>query len=108
MYDILQNVDVNTRSIEDSNAIEGPMKYEEASHVLKAMSNNRSPGSDGFSAVLFFKMFWKKGHFIVRSINDGFTKGVLSVTQREGVITCIPKDNKPRNQIKKLQTYFFT
>ena len=100
LYDILQNVDVNTLSIEDSNAIEGPIKYEEASHVLKAMSNNRSPGSDGFSAE-FFKMFWKKiGHFIVRSINDGFTKGVLSVTQREGVITCIPKDNKPRNQIK--------
>ena len=46
-------------------------------------------------------MFWKKiGRFIVRSINDGFTKGVLSVTQREGIITCIPKNNKPRNQIK--------
>ena len=42
----------------------------------------------------------KIGHFIVRSINDGFTKGILSVTQREGVITCIPKDNKPRNQRK--------
>ena len=56
LYDILQNVDVNTLSIEDSNAIEGPIKYEEASHVLKAMSNNRSPGSDGFSAE-FFKMF---------------------------------------------------
>ena len=100
LYDILQNLDVNTLSIEESNAIEGPMKYEEASHVLKVMSNNRSPGSDGFSAE-FFKMFWKKiCNFIVRSINDGFTKGVLSVTQREGVITCIPKDNKPRNQIK--------
>ena len=49
----------------------------------------------------FFKVFWKKiGHFIVRSINDGFNKGLLSVTQREGVITCIPKDGKPRNQIK--------
>ena len=59
LYDILQNVDVNTLSIEDSNAIEGSMKYEEASHVLKGMSNNRSPGSDGFSAE-FFKMFWKK------------------------------------------------
>ena len=60
------------------------------------MSNNRSPGSDGFSAE-FFKVFWKKiGHFIVRSINDGFNKGLLSVTQREGVITCIPKDSKPQ------------
>ena len=53
LYDILQNVNVNTLSIEDSNAIEGPIEYEEASHVLKAMSNNRSPGSDGFSAEFF-------------------------------------------------------
>ena len=53
------------------------------------------------SVQIFFKVFWKKlGHFIIRSINYGFTKGLLSITQREGIITCIPKDNKPRNQIK--------
>ena len=46
-------------------------------------------------------MFWKTlGHFIVRSINCGFNKGKLSVTQREGIITCIPKDNKTRHLIK--------
>ena len=46
-------------------------------------------------------MFWKKiGHFIVRLINFGLSKGELSVTQREGIITCIPKDNKPRQFIK--------
>ena len=71
------------------------------------MSNNRSPGSDGFSAEIF-KMFWKTlVHFIVRSINEGFAKGILSVTQREGIITCLPKDNKPRNQIKKKTTGLF-
>ena len=62
LYDILQNVDVNTLSIEDSNAIEGPIKYEEASLVLTAMSKTRSPGSDGFSAE-FFKMFRKNRSF---------------------------------------------
>ena len=59
MHDILQNLEVNTLSAEDSKAIEGPMKYEEALHVLKAMSNNRSPGSD-LSAELFKKSFEKK------------------------------------------------
>ena len=63
------------------------------------MQNNRSPGSDGFSAE-FFKMFWKNlGHFIVRSINRGFLKGELSITQRERILTCTPKDNKPRHFI---------
>ena len=40
-----------------------------------------------------------KDHFIVRSINHSFVKGELSITQREGIITCIPKDNKPRHFI---------
>ena len=53
------------------------------------------------SVQSFLKYFGKKlGHFIIRSINDGFTRGLLLVTQTEEIITCIPKDNKPRNQIK--------
>ena len=40
----------------ESDSIEGPITYLEAASVLRAMSNNQSPGSDGFSAE-FFKMF---------------------------------------------------
>ena len=100
LQDLFRNVEIKKLNTEESKAIEGPIKYEEVALVLKAMSNNRSPGSDGFSAE-FFKMFWKKiGYFIIRSINYGFIKGELSATQREGIITCIPKDNKPRHFIK--------
>ncbi len=36
------------------------------------MKNDKSPGSDGFTAE-FFKVFWNKlGPFIVRSINYTF------------------------------------
>ena len=38
----------------------------------------------------------------MRSINDGFTKEEMSVTQRRGVITCIPKEDKPKKYLKKL------
>ena len=68
MYDILQNVDVNTLSIEDSNAIDGPIKYEEDSHVLKAMPNNRRIRC--LQCRVFQNVLEKIGHFIVRSIND--------------------------------------
>ena len=40
------------------------------------------------------------GQFIVRSVNYGFSKGELSITQREGIITCIPKENKPGQFVK--------
>ena len=73
---------------------------EQAAATLKSMTNNRSPGSDGFGAD-FFKVFWKQlGEFVVRSINYGYKIGQLSITQRQGIITCIPKENKPRMFLK--------
>lgn len=50
----------------------------------------------------FLKYFWKQlGNFIVRSINYGYTKGELSVTQKQGIIPCIPKGDKPKHFIRK-------
>ena len=64
------------------------------------INHHKSPGSDGFT-VEFFKVFWQKlGHFVVRSLNEGFQKGELSSTQKEGIIICIPKADKDRNFIK--------
>ena len=37
---------------------------------------------------------------VVRALNWGFRKGELSCTQREGIITCIPKGDKRRDFIK--------
>lgn len=60
------------------------------------MANNKSPGSDGFTAE-FFKVFWKNlGHFIVRSLNHGYEIGELSCTQKQGIITCIPNEGKSK------------
>ena len=64
------------------------------------MKNNRSPGPDGFT-VEFFKMFFRYiGQFYIRSINEGYLKEKLSVTQYQGVITCIPKEGKPKQYVK--------
>ena len=37
---------------------------------------------------------------VVRALNWGFKKGELSCTQREGIITCIPKGDKRRDLMK--------
>ena len=47
------------------------------------------------------------GSFVVRSLNDGFRKGELSTTQKEGVIVCIPKGNKPKDLIKNWRPVSF-
>ena len=38
--------------------------------------------------------------FVVRALNKAFEDGELSTTQKEGIITCIPKGDKPRDNIK--------
>ena len=64
------------------------------------MENDKSPGTDGMT-VNFFKFFWKQlGSFVVRSLNEGFSKGEMSITQKEGIIICLPKGDKPKEYLK--------
>ena len=64
------------------------------------MKSNKSPGSVGFTSE-FLKVFWKYlGIFVVRSINYGYFVNSLSITQRHGIITCLPKGDKPKHFLK--------
>ena len=65
------------------------------------MKNNKSPGLDGFTVEFFCKFFWVDiGHYILHYLNYGYRTGSLSITQKQGVITCIPKPNKSRVYLK--------
>ena len=80
--------------------LEGMITRQEATEALKGMQNDKSPGTDGMT-VNFFKFFWKDiGGFVVRSINEGFKRGEMSITQKEGIIVCLPKEEKPREYLK--------
>ena len=84
----------------ESADLEGLITQQEATEALKKMQNDKSPGTDGIT-VNFLKFFWKDIRvFVVRSLNEGFQKGEMSITQKEGIITCIPKDDKPREYLK--------
>ena len=64
------------------------------------MKNSKSPGIDGIS-VDFLKVFWGKLKFlIVNAINSCYSKGIMSTSMRQAIITCIPKGNKDRKLIK--------
>lgn len=68
------------------------------------MKSNKSPASDGFTSE-FFKGFWKYlGNFVTRFAYDN---DILSVTQRHGIITLLPKGDKPRQFLKKMAANHF-
>lgn len=98
---ILNNLNNHpTLTAEEKSNLEGEISEEEIAFILSKMKNNKSPGTDGFSAE-FFKFFFKDLKvFIKNSINEGYKLGILSVTQREGLITCLPKGDKPRQFLK--------
>lgn len=97
---LLGNMNVPVLNNEKRDALEGQITYDELLSALKRAKNNKSPGSDGFT-VEFFKFFWIDiGFFLLRSLNYGFSNKELSVTQKEGIITCIPKSNKDRQYLK--------
>lgn len=85
---------------DDKDKLEGEITIDEISIVLKNMKNNKSPGTDGFSAEFFKFFFIDLKCFIKRAINEGYREGKLSITQRQGLITCLPKGDKPKQFMK--------
>ena len=76
------------------------MSESEVCLMLKSMKNNKSPGQDGFT-VEFFRFFWQYlKTFMIRSLNFAYFTGELSQSQKLGIITLIPKGNKPRHLLK--------
>ena len=84
----------------DKEGCEGPLSLDECTLVLKMMKNGKGPGSDGFTTE-FYKFFWKDiGSLVCHSINFAYNSGRLSDFQRQGLITCIPKDGRDRRHLK--------
>jgi exonuclease III len=84
----------------EKESCEGPISFEECTKALNNMKNGKSPGSDGFT-VEFYKYFWKDiGIYVCRSINYAYQSENFSDFQKQGIITCIPKEGRDRRYLK--------
>jgi exonuclease III len=73
---------------------------EEILRSLKGLHNNRTPGTDGFPSE-FYKFFWIDiKTFLYNSILYAVENGELSIEQKRGIITLIPKKSKNRLFLK--------
>ena len=77
-----------------------PYTISELEFAIKSGKLNKAPGPDGFSNE-FFKYFidellvWILGYF-----ESSFNSHKLTPSIIEGMITCIPKGGKSRNDLK--------
>ena len=94
-----RNFNIKVLSDEEKISLETPITYKELTGALRKMKNDKRPGSDGFSSN-FYMFFWKDiRHFVLRSLNYGFLTNELSVTQKQGIIICIPKGDKDKKYL---------
>ena len=85
---------------QEQHELVGLLTENELLKSLKGMSNQKSPGIDGFT-IEFYKFFWSDVKlYLLNYLNQAYEKGELSVSHKQGMITCLPKDGKPKEYIK--------
>lgn len=92
-FEYIQNLSLPRLSDEERDNMEGLLTYEECKKVLETFQNDKSPGEDGFTLefYIFFSNFSDIISFQV--FNETYEANELTISQRRGVITLIPKEN---------------
>ena len=100
LHNMLKDFDIPKLKETDKKILDSEIDIQELGIAVRNLKNDKSPGPDGYTAE-FFKFFWPDlKYFIFRSIQNGIAKGELSTTQKMGIISLLPKGNKPREYIK--------
>ena len=94
---------VTSLNEEEKLSCEGIISENECLRALKDFKNCKSPGTDSLSAE-FCNFFWSEiSTNIIGSFNYAFKTGMLSISQRRGIISLIPKKNKDKSLLENLR-----
>ena len=90
----LDKLNVPSLNEEEKESCEGVLTLPEISNSVKMMKNEKAPGSDGIP-VEFYKMFWVHvGPLVLNALNEAYAKGEMSISQKLGLISLLPKKDK--------------
>ena len=85
-------METTSLSEHENEELENNLSIEELQNALKDFQNNKTPGEDGFTKEFYDTFFDLLGNSLLDSLNAAFHHGKLSVTQKRGIISLIPKD----------------
>jgi len=85
---------------QDNELLTKPITEKELYDVIKSCDNLKSPGTDGLTKE-FYEVFWEDiKNELLESFNDSLSMGSLSISQKQGIITLIPKKDKDTRFLK--------
>jgi hypothetical protein len=96
----INSSDVKKVSENMKNLLEIEITKHELLEALTSFKNDKSPGTDGFTAE-FLKKFWLDiGPYVFNSFKCSLDSGKLSKSQTQGIISVLPKGQKPKEYLK--------
>ena len=96
----LSSINLATLNESECEVMSKDITLDEINVALHSMKHNKSPGSDGFPAE-FYKFFWSSLKcFVTRMFEESYSNAALPQSLREGIIILLPKNGRPRDQLK--------
>ena len=92
-YDFGRDLQFAKLSDKEKINLDGEIMVEECETIVNTFQNGKSPGDDGYTAEFYKQFFSLLGQDLVSSFNAAFDIGEMSVSQRRGVITLLPKED---------------
>ena len=75
--------------------MELPLSENEILKIVKSLKKNKTPGEDGLPSE-FYQVFWTDiKHYLINSFQYSYEVGELSITQKRGILSLIPKKSDP-------------
>ena len=87
----VEGIEIPQLNVEERDSLEHDFTFEELKEAVSSFSDNKTPGEDGFTKEFyesFYDLIWSD---LLNSYNAAFQSGSLSISQRRGIITLIPK-----------------
>jgi hypothetical protein len=101
----LTNNNMTKLNENETNYCDQPISESEILNSIKKLANGRTPGSDGLPSD-WYKFFWCDiKDLLCDSINYAMDRGELSIEQKCGIITLLPKKQTKQTLFRELEAH---
>ena len=98
--DFHEDLNIPKLNNEEKSFLDKDLTINELKDALDSFADNKSPGEDGFTKEFYQTFFDLLCKDLLNSYNEAFCKGSLSVSQKPGTITLIPKGDENLTELK--------